>query len=108
MASTQTYKVAADPAAGAAAEGADARVQTLLRLYNTYPQSAPYAALLDMLNTTAQNAVQGSKTLEQASTTYKPLAQYPNTSFARGLQLLSEVIVQGLGLRVGLRNAWRL
>ena len=101
VASTQTYKVAADPAAGAAAEGADARVQTLLRLYNTYPQSAPYAALLDMLNTTAQNAVQGSKTLEQASTTYKPLAQYPNTSFARGLQLLSEVIVQGLGLRVG-------
>ena len=33
---------------------ADARVQTLLKLYNTYPNSAPYAALLDA---TAQTAV---------------------------------------------------
>ncbi len=101
VANTQSYKLAPDPAAGAAAEGADARVQTLLRLYNTYPQSAPYAALLDMLNTTAQNAVQGSKILGEIVASYKPLAQYPATSFARGLQVLAEVIVQDLGLRVG-------
>jgi uncharacterized protein (DUF1501 family) len=96
-----SYRVAADPAATAAGQGADARVQTLLRLYNTYPQSAPYAALLDMLNTTAQSAVQGSKILEQAVASYKPAVQYPTTGFARGLQVLAEVIVQGLGLRVG-------
>jgi uncharacterized protein (DUF1501 family) len=54
-----------------------------------------------MLNTTAQNAVQGSKILDQEFGSYKPLAQYPATSFARGLQVLAEVIVQGLGLRVG-------
>jgi len=93
--------VAPDPAAEAAAEGANSRIQTLLRLYNTYPQSAPYAALLDILNSTAQTAVQGSKILDQLVTSYKPLAQYPNTNFARGLQVLAEVIVQGLGLRVG-------
>jgi uncharacterized protein (DUF1501 family) len=101
VSSPQSYRLASDPAAKAASEGADARVQTLLRLYNTYPQSAPYAALLDMLNTTAQNAVQGSKILDQTVASYKPLAQYPATGFARGLQVLAEVIVQGLGLRVG-------
>ena len=99
--SPQTYRVAPDPAAEAGAQGADARVQTLLRLYNTYPQSAPYAALLDMLNTTAQSAVAGSKILDQTVAAYKPMAQYPATNFAKGLQLLAEVIVQGLGLRVG-------
>jgi uncharacterized protein (DUF1501 family) len=99
--SPYSYRVAADPAAAAAGQGADARVQTLLRLYNTYPQSAPYAALLDLLNTTAQNAVQGSKILDQAVASYKPAVQYPDTGFARGLQVLAEVIVQGLGLRVG-------
>jgi uncharacterized protein (DUF1501 family) len=99
--SPQSYRVAADPAAGATSQGADGRVQALLRLYNTYPQSAPYAALLDMLNSTAQNAVQGSKILDQAVASYQSAVQYPATSFARGLQVLAEVIVQGLGLRVG-------
>jgi uncharacterized protein (DUF1501 family) len=101
VSSPQSYRVAPDPAAEAAAEGANSRVQTLLRLYNTYPQSAPYAALLDILNSTAQNAVQGSKILDQVVTSYKPLVQYPTTNFAKGLQVLAEVIVAGLGLRVG-------
>src|SRR5215469_15280947 len=99
--SPQSYRVAPDPAAEAAAEGANSRIQTLLRLYNTYPQSAPYAALLDILNSTAQTAVQGSRILDQVVTSYKPLVQYPSTNFAKGLQVLAEVIVQGLGLRVG-------
>jgi uncharacterized protein (DUF1501 family) len=99
--SQKTYRIAPDPAAEAGAEGADARVQTLLRLYNTYPESAPYAALLDMLNTTAQSAVTGSRLLDQTAAAYKPMAQYPATNFANGLKLLAEVIVQGLGLRVG-------
>ena len=45
--------------------------------------------------------MQGAKTLTEVAAAYKPGAQYPNTSFAKGLQVLAEVIVQGLGLRVG-------
>ncbi len=101
VASPQSYRLQADPAIKAPAQGSgavDARLQALLKLYNTYPQSAPYAALLDA---TAQHAVQGAASLTQAASAYKPAAQYPNTSFAKGLQVLAEVIVQGLGLRVG-------
>ena len=36
-----------------------------------------------------------------AVASYTPKAKYPNTNFAKGLQVLAEVIVQGLGLRVG-------
>ncbi len=43
----------------------------------------------------------GSRALDTAVASYTPGAQYPNTSFAKGLQVLAEVIVQGLGLRVG-------
>src|SRR5215469_3995419 len=99
VASPQSYRLQADPGTKQGDTSlADARVQALLKLYNTYPQSAPYAALLDA---TAQNAVQGAKTLTEVAAAYKPGAQYPNTSFAKGLQVLAEVIVQGLGLRVG-------
>jgi len=98
--SPQSYRLQPDVASSQKAEAtaADARVQTLLKLYNTYPQSAPYAALLDA---TAQHAVAGAHALAQAAATYKPGAQYPSTNFAKGLQVLAEVIVQGLGLRVG-------
>jgi uncharacterized protein (DUF1501 family) len=98
--SPQSYRLQPDVASGQKAEAsaADARVQTLLKLYNTYPQSAPYAALLDA---TAQHAVAGSHALAQTAAAYRPGAQYPTTNFAKGLQVLAEVIVQGLGLRVG-------
>ncbi len=93
------YKLLPDPGAGEQqVSAAEARIQTLLKLYNTYPRSAPYAALLDA---TAQNAVEGSKQLAAVASTYKPAVTYPNTNFAKGLQVLAEVIVQGLGLRVG-------
>src|SRR5690348_5326689 len=94
----KSYRLLPDPAAPKQTSASDARVQTLLKLYNTYPRSAPYAALLDA---TAQTAVQGSQTLDNAAAQYTPAVQYPNTSFARGLQVLAEVIAQGLGLRVG-------
>lgn len=96
IASPQAYQLQPDPTAPISA--AEARVQALLKLYDTYPQSAPYAALLDA---TAQNAVNGSKQLEAAATQYTPKATYPTTGFAKGLQVLAEAIVQGLGLRVG-------
>lgn len=93
-----SYRLLPDPAAQGQASAAEARIQTLLKLYNTYPRSAPYAALLDA---TAQSAVQGAKQLASAASAYKPAVQYPTTNFAKGLQVLAEVIVQGLGLRVG-------
>src|SRR5579884_151725 len=94
------YRLQADPAEQAKGQtsAAEARIQTLLKLYSTYPRSAPYAALLDA---TAQSAVQGSKTLDSAASAYSPKVTYPSSNFARGLQVLAEVIVQGLGLRVG-------
>ncbi len=94
---TASYRLQADPA-GSSTTAANARIQTLLKLYNTYPRSAPYAALLDA---TAQSAVEGAKSLDSAISQYKAAVQYPNTNFAKGLQVLAEVIVQGLGLRVG-------
>jgi uncharacterized protein (DUF1501 family) len=94
---TASYRLQADPAGGGTT-AANARVQTLLKLYNTYPRSAPYAALLDA---TAQSAVEGAKSLDATVSQYKAAVQYPNTNFAKGLQVLAEVIVQGLGLRVG-------
>ncbi len=94
--SAQSYRLEGDPTAPISA--AEARIQALLKLYNTYPQSAPYAALLDA---TAQNAVSGSKQLAVAASAYKPGVTYPDTGLAKGLQVLAEAIVQNLGLRVG-------
>lgn len=98
VADPKTYRLQPDPAAQTQLSAAEARIQTLLKLYNTYPRSAPYAALLDA---TAQSAVQGSKQLESVASAYTPAVQYPQTNFAKGLQVLAEVIAQGLGLRVG-------
>jgi uncharacterized protein (DUF1501 family) len=96
--SPSTYQLKPDPEGASAGKGKNARVETLLKLYNTYPRSAPYAALLD---TTAQAAVDGARALDSAVASYVPGVQYPNTSLANGLKVLAEVIVQGLGLRVG-------
>jgi uncharacterized protein (DUF1501 family) len=91
----KTYQLAPDRANP---RGVDARTQALLHLYDSYPKTAPYAALLDA---TAQNAQQGSKQLQEADAAYKPAVQYPTGGFADGLKVLAEAIVQGLGLRVG-------
>jgi uncharacterized protein (DUF1501 family) len=47
------------------------------------------------------SAQQGSKSLHEAEAVYKPAVNYPTDPFAAGLQILAEVIVQDLGLRVG-------
>lgn len=101
VSSPASYRLQADPEGVSAARhgnATNARVETLLKLYNTYPRSAPYAALLDA---TAQAAVNGSRALDTAVASYTPGVEYPKTNFAKGLQVLAEVIVQGLGLRVG-------
>jgi uncharacterized protein (DUF1501 family) len=75
-----------------------ARIDALLKLYNTYPRSAPYAALLDA---TAQNAWNGAQQLRDATSRYTPQATYPTSNLAKGLKVLAEAIVEGVGLRVG-------
>jgi uncharacterized protein (DUF1501 family) len=74
------------------------RAQALMSLYDSYPQTAPYAVLLDGTAHDAQASVQQ---LQQADSTYRPAVTYPKGPFATGLKLLAEVICQGLGLRVG-------
>jgi uncharacterized protein (DUF1501 family) len=85
------------PGAHSAAE-TRLRAQVLMNLYNSYPQAAPYAALLESTVRDAQASVQQ---LQQANVTYHPSVTYPPGPFATGLKLLAEVICQGLGLRVG-------
>lgn len=95
VASTQSYRLAPDPLDR---DGGNARLTALMNLYNTYPKSSPYAALLD---TTALKAQDGARQLQQADAQYKAMANYPIGPFATGLKVLAEAIVQGLGLRVG-------
>ncbi len=95
VASVKSYAIAPDPADG---DGGNARLQALMNLYNSYPKTAPYAALLD---TTALNAQDGSRQLRTADATYHPAVTYPTGPFAAGLKILAEAIVQDLGLRVG-------
>jgi uncharacterized protein (DUF1501 family) len=95
VASVQSYRLYPDPVD---ADGGNTRLQALMKLYNSYPGTAPYAALLD---TTALSAQDGSRQLRQADATYRPAVTYPKGPFADGLKVLAEAIVQGLGLRVG-------
>ena len=95
VASVKSYAIAPDPTDG---DGGKARLQALMNLYNSYPQTAPYAALL---STTALSAQDGSRQLRQADATYRPAVTYPTGPFAAGLKILAEAIVQDLGLRVG-------
>lgn len=95
VSSVKSYAIAPDPADG---DGGNARLQALMNLYNSYPKTAPYAALLD---TTALSAQDGSRQLRQADATYHPAVTYPTGPFAAGLKILAEAIVQDLGLRVG-------
>src|SRR5579864_863514 len=95
VASVPAYSIFRDPADS---DGGNARIQALLNLYNSYPKTAPYAALLD---TTALNAQEGSRQLHEAEAQYQPAVTYPSEPFAAGLKVLAEAIVEGLGLRVG-------
>ncbi|KAA0231365.1 DUF1501 domain-containing protein [bacterium] len=87
------FKVRAKPG-----DSTDPRSATLLKLYEQYPSASPYGVLLE---TTVDSAVASSAQLAEAAKVYKPAVEYPQTSFASGLSLLAEVIVGGLGMRVG-------
>src|SRR2546430_590194 len=93
--SVNTYRIYPDPAD---VDNGNARLQALMKLYNSYPETSPYAALLD---TTALSAQEGSRQLHNADAQYQPAVTYPQGPFAAGLKILAEALVQGLGLRVG-------
>ncbi len=95
LANPKTYALIPDPIDP---DHGNARLQALMKLYQSYPGTSPYAALLDA---TAMNAQAGSTSLRQADAVYKPAVTYPSNSFADGLKILAEAIVQDLGLRVG-------
>jgi uncharacterized protein (DUF1501 family) len=90
-----SYRIAPDPLDR---DGGNARLSALMKLYNSYPHTAPYAALLD---TTALNAQDGSTQLHAVDIAYKAAVTYPTGAFGDGLKVLAESIVAGLGLRVG-------
>ncbi len=96
LTNVKSYNLTADPLDRL--DGGNARVQALMKLYSTYPQSSPYAALL---NATALDARTGSQQLQQAQNSYQPAVTYPQGGFGEGLKVLAEAIVQNLGLRVG-------
>ena len=95
VASVESYAIGVDPSDG---DGGNGRLQALMKLYNSYPGTAPYAALLD---TIALSAAEGTRQLHQADATYLPAVKYPGGPFSDGLKILAEAIVQDLGLRVG-------
>jgi uncharacterized protein (DUF1501 family) len=95
LSSVNTYRIYPDPAD---TDNGNARLQALMKLYNSYPKTSPYAALLD---TTALSAQVGSRSLHEADAKYQASATYPTGPFAAGLKILAEAIVEDLGLRVG-------
>lgn len=88
------YKLLPDPRFPRDMERQDA----LARLYDSYAQPQPYAALLD---TTADRALVTSQTLQEIDAAYQPAVEYPKTPFGQGLKVLAEAINADIGLRVG-------
>jgi uncharacterized protein (DUF1501 family) len=95
LTSVNAYRIYPDPADR---DLGNARLQALMKLYNSYPKTSPYAALLD---TTALSAQDGSHALHEADAKYQASVTYPIGPFAAGLKTLAEAIVEDLGLRVG-------
>jgi len=95
LSNTQSYRLAPDPLDS---DGGSGRLQALMKLYNSYPKTSPYAALLDA---TALNAQEGERQLRQADAQYLSTVTYPAGPFGAGLKVLAEAIVEGLGLRIG-------
>ncbi|TMD48682.1 MAG: DUF1501 domain-containing protein [Chloroflexi bacterium] len=76
ISSVNTYRIYPDPAD---VDNGNARLQALMKLYNSYPETSPYAALLD---TTALSAQDGSKQLRNADAQYQAAVTYPQGPFA--------------------------
>ena len=97
LGSLADYRLQPDPRF---ANGRSAREDALNRLYASYAAPAPYAALLEA---TSQTAEQSSTQLQSLASQYQPdaSANYPKGGLGDGLKLLSSLIAQDQGLRVG-------
>jgi uncharacterized protein (DUF1501 family) len=95
IASLPSYRIYPDPLD---ADDGNARMRALMNLYSSYPQTAPYAALLE---TTALDAQDGTNRLHQAVAQYRSTVTYPTGPFAAGLKILAQAIIENLGLRIG-------
>ena len=93
--SAERYRVRAE---SLSPDLAQARTRSLLDLYKSYPRSTPFAALFDA---TLAAAVESSQAVRGVNDAYSPALEYPDTPFARGLQLMAAAIDGGLGVRVG-------
>jgi len=89
------YKLQPDPRFPT---GQPTREAALNRLYSSYTAPAPYAALLDATSDTAERS---SKDLQAAAAAHDTTVSYPRGGFGDGLKLLSAIINQNLGLKVG-------
>jgi uncharacterized protein (DUF1501 family) len=97
LGSLADYRLQPDPRY---TNGKAAREDALNRLYASYRAPAPYAALLEATSVTAE---QSSQQLQDAVARHQPAAtaNYPKGGLGDGLKLLSALITQDLGLRVG-------
>lgn len=88
------YQIRGD---GAFPKDNDARVDALLKLYQSYPGAAPYAALLNKMPSAAHKT---SQQLQQAAKDYIPATPYPDTPLGTGFKTLAQAISGGLGVQV--------
>lgn len=88
------YQLRGDPAFP---QDNDARVDALLKLYQSFPASAPYAALFNSMPlATHRTTVE----LQEAATRYVPAVAYPETPLGTGFKTLAQAISSNLGVRV--------
>ncbi|MSQ09947.1 MAG: DUF1501 domain-containing protein [Dehalococcoidia bacterium] len=88
------YQIRGD---GAFPKDTDSRIDALLKLYQSYPGSAPFAALLNKMPGATH---QSSKKLQQAAKDYIPAVPYPETPLGTGFKTLAQAIHSGLGVQV--------
>lgn len=89
------YQLQPDPRYPA---GKGARDDALRKLYGSYGDPAPFAAVLQATSSTAEASVES---LNDAVSAYQPAASYPGGSLADGLKLLAALLSKGMGLRAG-------
>jgi uncharacterized protein (DUF1501 family) len=61
------------------------------------PGQSPY---LELLQTTARNALHGGDVLKAKLASYKPAVTYPSDSFSQQLRLAAQIAVSGVGTRI--------
>jgi uncharacterized protein (DUF1501 family) len=68
------------------------------QMYGSSPDKLP--PYVGLVRQAGLNAEQGVQDLQGIAINYKPAVQYPNTAFARNLQLVAQMIASNLGTRI--------